>query len=108
MLPRYVSSKATMKEVQLIGEEQEVLEDVGRDPETKVVEDLIHYELDELSSDRFFLMGANMEERERTELIQFLKANIEFFTWTPYEILGIDPNFIKNELSVLLDARTVK
>ncbi|GFS32686.1 hypothetical protein Acr_00g0024030 [Actinidia rufa] len=61
-----VSTKVTMKEVQLIKKEQKVLEDVGRDPEAKVVEDLIRYEL---SLDRFFLMGANLEERKRTELI---------------------------------------
>ena len=52
-----------MQEVQLIEEEHEILEDVGRDPKAKVVEDLICYELDEPSSDRFFLTGANLEER---------------------------------------------
>ena len=55
--------------MQLIEEEHEVLEDVKRDPEAKVVEDLIRYELDEPSSDYFFLTSANLEERERTELI---------------------------------------
>ena len=60
-----------MKEIQLIEEEHEVLEDVGKDPEARVVEDLIFYELDEPSSDHFFLINANLEERERTELIQF-------------------------------------
>ena len=97
-----------MKEVLLIEEEQEVLEDVKRDPGAKVVEDLIHYELDEPSSNRFFLTGANLEERERTELIQLLKYNIEVFSWTPYEMPRIDPNFIKHELNIFLDARSVK
>ena len=64
-----VSTKAAMKEVQLIEAEQEVLKDVGRVPEAKVVEDLICYELDEPSSDHFFLTGVNLEERERIELI---------------------------------------
>ena len=36
-----------MKEVQLIEKKHEVFEDVGRDLETKVVEDLIRYKLDE-------------------------------------------------------------
>ena len=49
-----ISTKATMKEVQLVEEEIEVLEDIGRTPEDKVMEDLIRYELDELSSDHFF------------------------------------------------------
>ncbi|GFS31617.1 translocon at inner membrane of chloroplasts 21 [Actinidia rufa] len=83
----------------------EVLEDVGRDSEAKVVEDLICYKLDEPTLDRFFLTGANLEERERTEFIQFLKANIGAFTWTPYEMPRIDHNFIKHELNVLSDAR---
>ena len=75
-----------------------------RDPKAKVMEDLIRYELDELSSDRFFLLSANLEERERTEFIQFLKANIEVFAWKSYEMPEIEPNFIKHELNVLLNA----
>ncbi|PSS08152.1 Topoisomerase [Actinidia chinensis var. chinensis] len=75
----------------LVEEEQEVLEDVGRDLEAKVVEDLMSYELDEPSLDRLFLPSANLEKRDRTELFQLLKANVEFFAWTPYEMTGIDP-----------------
>ncbi|GFY96883.1 hypothetical protein Acr_11g0011890 [Actinidia rufa] len=39
---------------------------------------------------------------------QFLKANIEVFAWTPYEMPKIDPNFIKHKLNVLPDAWPVK
>ncbi|GFS42559.1 hypothetical protein Acr_00g0080540 [Actinidia rufa] len=78
------------------------------DPEAKVIEDLMRYELDEPSSDRFFLTGANLEERERTELIQLFKANIEVFAWIPYEMPGTDPDFIKHELNVTPNARPVK
>ena len=46
-----------------------MLEDIDRNPKAKVVEDLMHYKLDEPSSNRFFLTGANLEERERAELI---------------------------------------
>ncbi|GFS33944.1 hypothetical protein Acr_00g0031400 [Actinidia rufa] len=56
-----VSTKATMKEMQMVEEEREVLEDVGRTPEAKVVEDLMRYDLDERSSDRFFL--TDLEQR---------------------------------------------
>ena len=55
--------------MQLIEKKHKVLEDVGRIFEAKVKEDLIRYELDELSSDHFFLIGANLKEWERTELI---------------------------------------
>ena len=51
-----------MKEVKLIEEEREVLEYVGRDPKAKVVEDLIRYELDNPTTDRFFRTGTNLEE----------------------------------------------
>ena len=77
-------------------------------PEAKVMEDLIRYQLDEPSSNHFFLTGINLKERERTELIQFLTTNIEFFAWTPYEMPRINPNFIKHQLDVLPDARPVK
>ncbi|GFZ01023.1 hypothetical protein Acr_14g0006580 [Actinidia rufa] len=73
------STKAAMREVQLVEEEMEVLDDVGRDPEAK-----------------------------RTELIQLLKANIKAFAWTPCEMPGIDHAFIKHELNVQSDARPVK
>ena len=57
-----ISTKVVIKEVQLIEEEHEVLEDVRRNPKAKVMEDLIRYELDEPSSDRFFLTCAHLEE----------------------------------------------
>ena len=97
-----------MKEVQLIELEHKVLKDVWRDPKTKVVKDLICYKLDEPSSNCFFLTSANLEERDRTELIQFLKTNIEVFTWAPYKMPMIDPNFIRHKLNVLPNARPVK
>ena len=58
-----------MKEVQLVEKEHEVLKDVEMNPERQVMENLIHYELDEPRSDCFFLADANLKERERTELI---------------------------------------
>ena len=51
-----------MKEVQLIEEEHEILDDIRRDLEAKVVEGLIRYELDEPSSDIFFLTSVNLKE----------------------------------------------
>ncbi|GFY88849.1 hypothetical protein Acr_06g0007890 [Actinidia rufa] len=99
-----MSIKASMKKMQFVEEESEVLEDVGRTSEDKVVEDLILYELDEWNSDRYFLVGSNMKEQQRTELIKFLKANIEVFAWTPYEMLGIDLNFIRHEFNVMIKA----
>ncbi|GFZ00158.1 hypothetical protein Acr_13g0015570 [Actinidia rufa] len=63
-----VSTKTAMKEVQMIEENTEVLEDVGRDPEAKVIEELVRYELDERGSDRFFLVGSGLNECERAAI----------------------------------------
>ncbi|XP_057501675.1 uncharacterized protein LOC130785510 [Actinidia eriantha] len=93
---------------EFVEEEREVLKVVGRNPKDKVVEDLIRYELNEPRSDLYFLVGLNVKEWERTELIEFLKENIEVFAWTPYEILGINPNFIRHELNIMPEARPVK
>ncbi|GFS32905.1 hypothetical protein Acr_00g0025260 [Actinidia rufa] len=103
-----VSSKVGGKEVQFVEGEMEVLEDVGRIPENKVVKDPIHYEVNEPSSHRYFLHGSNMKEQERTELTEFLKENIEVFAWMLYEMPIIDSNFIRHELNVMPEARPVK
>ena len=94
--------------MQLIKEKHEVLEDVGRNPEAKVVEYLICYDQDEPSSDCFFLFGENLEEQERIELIQFLIANIEVFAWIPNEMPSIDPNLIKHMSNILPKAQPLK
>ncbi|GFS38407.1 hypothetical protein Acr_00g0057360 [Actinidia rufa] len=68
-----VSTKKAMKKVQFVDEEMVMLEDIDKLSEDKVVE-LVQYELDEPSSDCFFLVGSNMKEQERTELIECLKS----------------------------------
>ena len=70
------------------------------------MEDLVRYDLNDPSSDRFFLTSSNLREREkerekeRTELIKFLTANIEVFGWTTYEMPEFDPYFIKHKLKI--------
>ena len=77
-----ISTKVAINEVHLVKEELEVLKDVGRILENKGMEDLIRYKLNEPSSNYFFLMGTNLKERERTELIKFLTTNIVVFART--------------------------
>ncbi|GFY95617.1 hypothetical protein Acr_10g0010020 [Actinidia rufa] len=89
-----VSTKTTMKEVQMVEEEMEVLEYFGRTSEAKVMENLMHYNLDEPSSDCFFLTCSNLMEQERTKLI-------EVIAWTLYEMPGIYPDYIKHKLNVI-------
>ena len=71
----------------MVEEKREVLEDVGRTFKAIFMENLIRYELNEPISDHFFVIAANLNERERTELIEFLKRNVKVFAWTQYEIL---------------------
>ena len=103
-----VSTKAALREVHLVEKEREVLEDVGRTSKAKVVEDFVRYDPDKPSSERFFVSSSYLREWEKSEFIEFLTVNIEVFAWTPYEMLVIDPSFIKHELNVIPEARPVK
>ena len=49
-----------------------------------------------------------MKERERIELIEFLKANIKSFAWKECKMSGINPNFIRHELNVMAEVRPMK
>ena len=53
-------------------------------------------------------MGSNLIERERTEFIKFLTANIEVFAWTLYEMPRIDPDYIKHKLNVIPKMKLIK
>ncbi|GFY88776.1 hypothetical protein Acr_06g0007160 [Actinidia rufa] len=64
-----VSTKVAVKEVQMVKEDIEMLEDVGCDPEAKVIEELVRYELDEPSSDRFFLVGGRRSAPEHVDAV---------------------------------------
>ena len=68
----------------------------------------MRYDLDEPITACFFLTSSNLMERERTKLIEFLTTNIEVFAWTPYEMPGIDLDFIKHELNVIPEAKPIK
>ncbi|GFS40881.1 hypothetical protein Acr_00g0071010 [Actinidia rufa] len=79
---------------------------IERDPGAKVVEDLMRYELDESSSDCFFLTGANLEEWERTELIQISihepdQEKIVFITPRGVYCYNIPADDYKNDYIIL-------
>ena len=50
--------------------------------------------------EKFFQIGSQLPQREREELIEFLKENIEVFAWNTYEAPGVDPEFICHHLNV--------
>ena len=49
---------------------------------------------------KFFQVGTQLPPREREELIEFLRSNIDVFAWNTYEAPGIDPSFICHHLNV--------
>ena len=50
--------------------------------------------------EKFFQIGSQLPQREREELIEFLKQNIDVFVWNTYEASGVDPEFICHHLNV--------
>ena len=88
-------------------EDQSVLDDVGTRAEDKAVEVLVEIRIDTESPNKFFLLGSSLTAQERTEMVEFLMANIEVFAWSPYDMPGINPSFICHQLNVFPDARPV-
>ena len=67
------------------------LRDVGRALAQKSIEDLTKVNIDPADPDRFFLIGSQLPELEKAELLHLLIENKKVFAWTPYEMPGIDP-----------------
>ena len=43
--------------------------------------------------EKFFQVRAQLPLQKKEELIEFLKRNIDVFTWSAYEAPGVDPSF---------------
>ena len=41
-----------------------------------------------------------MNDREKVEMLLFLLQNMDVFAWSPYEVPGVDPEFIVHKLNV--------
>ena len=50
--------------------------------------------------EKFFQVGSQLPPQERTELVQFLRRNIDVFAWNAYEVPRVDPDFIYHHLNV--------
>ena len=69
--------------------DRESLNDVGWLRNEKATEDLDRVEIDR-NSDKFFMVGASLNQTGMQRLISFLLGNLDVFAWTPYEMLGVD------------------
>ena len=49
---------------------------------------------------KFFQVGAQLPPQEKENLLEFLKRNVNVFTWNAYEAPGVDPNFICHHLNI--------
>ena len=50
--------------------------------------------------EKFFQVRAQLPPQEKEELIEFLKRNVDVFTWNAYKASGVDPSFICHYLKV--------
>ena len=50
--------------------------------------------------DRYFQVGASMTNKDKVETLLFLIRNVDVFAWDPYEVPGVDPEFIIHRLNV--------
>ena len=50
--------------------------------------------------EKLFQIGSQLPQQERKELIEFLKQNINVFSWNTYEAPGVNPEFICHHLNV--------
>ena len=72
---------------------------VDKPTEEVKCEDLVKVTIED-DPKRFFQIGSQLPQQEREELLEFLKQNIDVFTWNTYEALGVDPEFICHHLNV--------
>uniref|UniRef100_A0A2N9IDW0 RNase H type-1 domain-containing protein n=1 Tax=Fagus sylvatica TaxID=28930 RepID=A0A2N9IDW0_FAGSY len=49
--------------------------------------------------EKYFKIGRELSPGNRTELIDFLVGNVDVFAWDPYEVPGVDPNYIEHRLN---------
>jgi len=50
--------------------------------------------------DRYFQVGVGMKDSDKVNMLLFLVQNVDVFAWSPYEVLGVDPEFIVHKLNL--------
>ena len=59
------------------------LEQVGRKPEQKSVEELFKVLIDPKDPEKYFLLGNQLTDLEKKQLTDFLLENRDVFAWSP-------------------------
>ena len=72
------------------------------------IEALENIPLDESNPERCTRVGADLEEKNKKDLVQFLKKNIDVFAWSHEDMPGIDPSVITHRLNVCPSFKPVR
>ena len=51
-------------------------------------------------TNRYFQIDTSMNDREKVDMLLFHLQNVDVFAWSPYEVPGVDPEFIVHKLNV--------
>ena len=73
-----------------------------------MVEETVAVLIDPNDPSRTVLVGNLLPEKERLELIEFLKQNLDVFAWTHEDMIGVDPTESVHRLNVKTSAKPVK
>ena len=71
-------------------------------------ETLKNIPLDENNPERCTRVGADLEEKNKKDLVQFLKKNTDVFAWSHEDMSGIDPSVIIHRLNVCHSFKPVR
>ena len=74
----------------------------------KPTEALENIPLDESNPERCTRVGVDLEEKNKKDLIQFLKKNTDVFAWSHEDMPVIDPSVITNRLNVCPSFKPVR
>ena len=69
-------------------------------PEGKVQEDLEKFFIEEGNEEKYFLIGSSLNQEEKQQIVDFLKANIDVFAWQAYDMPGIEFIVICHKLHI--------
>ena len=50
--------------------------------------------------DRYFQIGTSMKNQDNVEMLLFHIQNVNVFAWSPYEVPGVDLEFIVHKFNV--------
>ena len=75
------------------------MESIDRPTKEAKCEDLVKITIGD-DPKKLFQIGSQLPQREREELIEFLKQNIDVFAWNTYKASGVDLEFIRYHLNV--------